>query len=46
MRCDTPSFSLANYDHIMQYAKKKLRDKVLKDLTDKYHTLQKCIYQI
>jgi len=46
MRCDTPSFSLANYDHIMQYAKKKLRDKVLKDLTDKYYTSQKHIYQI
>src|ERR1043165_8911606 len=30
----------------MQCAEKKPRDKVLKDLTDKYCTLQKCIYQI
>ncbi|GET00300.1 hypothetical protein GLOIN_2v1868526 [Rhizophagus clarus] len=41
MRCDAPPFSPANYDHIMQCAEKKPRDKVLKDLTDKYHTSQK-----
>ncbi|CAB4460488.1 unnamed protein product [Rhizophagus irregularis] len=46
MRCDAPSFSPADYDHIMQCAEKKPRDKVLKDLTDKYRTSQKCIYQI
>src|SRR5438552_15014042 len=46
MRCDAPSFSSADYDHIMQCAEKKPRDKVLKDLTDKYHTSQKRIYQI
>jgi hypothetical protein len=46
MRCDAPSFSLADYDHIMQCAERKPRDKVLKDLTDKYHTSQKRIYQI
>ncbi|GBB94352.1 hypothetical protein RclHR1_02340009 [Rhizophagus clarus] len=46
MRCDAPPFSPANYDHIMQCAEKKPRDKVLKDLTDKYHTSQKRIYQI
>ncbi|RGB22205.1 hypothetical protein C1646_678008 [Rhizophagus diaphanus] len=46
MRCDAPPFSPADYDHIMQCAEKKPRDKVLKDLTDKYHTSQKCIYQI
>src|SRR5581483_1080951 len=46
MRCDVPSFSPADYDHIMQCAEKKPRDKVLKDLTDKYQTSQKCIYQI
>ena len=34
MRCDAPSFSPADYDHIMQCAEKKPRDKVLKDLTD------------
>ena len=28
MRCDAPSFSPADYDHIMQYAEKKPRDKV------------------
>ena len=46
MRCDAPPFSPADYDHIMQCAEKKPRDKVLKDLTDKYHTSQKRIYQI
>ena len=46
MRCDAPSFSPADYDYIMQCAEKKPRNKVLKDLTDKYHTSQKCIYQI
>jgi hypothetical protein len=46
MRCDAPSFSPADYDHIMQCAEKKPRDKVLKDLTDKYRTSQKRIYQI
>src|SRR5437764_12370501 len=46
MRCDTPSFSPADYDHIMQCAEKKPRDKDLKDLTDKYRTSQKRIYQI
>src|SRR3954464_1825032 len=46
MRCDVPSFSPADYDHIMQCAEKKPRDKVLKDLTDKYSTSQKRIYQI
>ncbi len=46
MRYDTPSFSPANYDHIMQYAEKKSKDKVLKNLTDKYHTSRKRIYQI
>ncbi len=46
IRCDIPPFSPADYDHIIQYVEKKSRDKVLKDLTDKYHTLQKCIYQI
>jgi len=46
MRCDTPHFSPADYDHIMQCAEKKPRDKVLKDLTDKYQTSQKRIYQI
>ena len=46
MRCDAPPFSPANYDHIMQCAEKKPRDKVLKDLTDKYRTSQKRIYQI
>src|SRR5881392_1314461 len=45
MRCDAPSFP-ADYDHIMQCAEKKPRDKVLKDLTDKYSTSQKRIYQI
>jgi len=46
MRCDAPHFSPADYDHIMQCAEKKPRDKVLKDLTDKYRTSQKRIYQI
>src|ERR1044071_3147318 len=46
MRCNAPPFSPADYDHIMQCAEKKPRDKVLKDLTDKYHTSQKRIYQI
>ena len=46
MRCEAPSFSPADYDHIMQCAEKKPRDKVLKDLTDKYRTSQKRIYQI
>ncbi|RGB22514.1 hypothetical protein C1646_775961 [Rhizophagus diaphanus] len=46
MRCDAPPFSPADYDHIMQCAEKKLRDKILKDLTDKYRTSQKRIYQI
>ncbi|GBB85744.1 hypothetical protein RclHR1_01220040 [Rhizophagus clarus] len=46
MRCDALSFSPADYDHIMQCAEKKPRDKVLKDLTDKYQTSQKRIYQI
>ena len=46
MRCDAPSFSPADYHHIMQYAEKKPRAKVLKDLTAKYHTSQKRIYQI
>src|SRR4051794_3216005 len=46
MRCDAPSFSPVDYDHIMQCAEKKPRDKVLKDLTDKYRTSQKRIYQI
>ena len=46
MRCDTPSFSPADYDHIMQCAEKKPKDKVLKDFTDKYRTSQKRIYQI
>ena len=46
MRCDASSFLPADYDHIMQCAEKKLRDKVLKDLTDKYRTSQKRIYQI
>src|SRR5436190_22496846 len=46
MRCDAPFFSPADYDHIMQCAEKKPRDKVLKDLTDKYSTSQKRIYQI
>ncbi|CAG8760160.1 uncharacterized protein OCT59_000800 [Rhizophagus irregularis] len=41
-----PPFSPADYDHIMQCAEKKPRDKVLKDLTDKYCTSQKRIYQI
>ena len=40
MRCDAPPFSPADYDHIMQCAEKKPRDKVLKDLTDKYSTSQ------
>src|SRR2546430_7492982 len=46
MKCDAPPFSPADYYHIMQCAEKKPRDKVLKDLTDKYRTSQKCIYQI
>ena len=46
MRCDASPFSPADYDHIMQCAEKKPRDKVLKDLTDKYRTSQKRIYQI
>src|SRR3954454_25033543 len=46
MRCDAPPFLPADYDHIMQCAEKKPRDKVLKDLTDKYRTSQKRIYQI
>ncbi|GES97971.1 hypothetical protein GLOIN_2v1765586 [Rhizophagus clarus] len=46
MRCDAPPFSPADYDHIMQCAEKKPRDKVLKDLTDKYHISQQHIYQI
>ena len=46
MRCDASPFSPANYDHIMQCAEKKPRDKVLKDLTDKYRISQKRIYQI
>ncbi|GBB96934.1 hypothetical protein RclHR1_28790005 [Rhizophagus clarus] len=41
MRCDAPPFSPADYDYIMQCAEKKPRDKVLKDLTDKYRTSQK-----
>ena len=40
MRCDAPPFLPADYDHIMQCAEKKPRDKVLKDLTDKYRTSQ------
>ena len=40
MRCDAPPFSSADYNHIMQCAEKKPRDKVLKDLTDKYRTSQ------
>jgi len=46
MRCDAPPFSLTDYNFIMQCAEKKLRDEVLKDLTDKYYTSQKHIYQI
>ena len=46
MRYDTSPFSLTDYDYIMQYAEKRPRDEVLKDLTDKYHTSQKRIYQI
>ena len=46
MRCDASPFSPADYDHIMQCAEKKPRDKVLKDLTDKYRISQKRIYQI
>ncbi|PKY33089.1 hypothetical protein RhiirB3_451737 [Rhizophagus irregularis] len=46
MRCESPPFSPADYDHIMQCAEKKPRDKVLKDLTNKYRTSQKRIYQI
>ncbi|RGB34151.1 hypothetical protein C1646_668792 [Rhizophagus diaphanus] len=46
MKCNTPSFSPADYDYIMQYAEKSPRTKVLKELTDKYHTSQKQIYQI
>src|SRR4051812_31253563 len=46
MRCDAPSFSSADYDHIMQCAEKKPRDEVLKDLSDKYRTSSKRIYQI
>src|SRR4051794_10500300 len=46
MRYDAPSFSSADYDHIMQCAEKKPRDKVLKDLSDKYRTSRKRIYQI
>ena len=46
MRCDAPSFSPTDYNFIMQYAEKKPRDEVLKDLTDKYRTSQKRIYQI
>ena len=34
MRCDAPPFSPADYDHIMQCAEKKPRDKVLKNLTE------------
>src|SRR5436190_21039607 len=46
MRCNAPPFSPADYDHIIQCAEKKPKDKVLKDLTDKYLTSQKRIYQI
>ena len=46
MRCDAPSFSPTDYNFIMQCAEKKPRDEVLKDLTDKYRTSQKRIYQI
>src|SRR6266542_2053136 len=46
MRYDAPPFSPADYDHIMQCAEKKPRNKVLKDLTDKYCISQKHIYQI
>ena len=46
MRCNVPSFSPADYNHIMQCAEKKPKDKVLKDLIDKYHISQKRIYQI
>jgi hypothetical protein len=46
MRCDAPPFSSTDYNYIMQCAEKKPRDKVLKDLTDKYRISQKRIYQI
>jgi hypothetical protein len=46
MRCDAPLFLPADYDYIIQCAEKKPRDKVLRDLTNKYRTSQKRIYQI
>jgi hypothetical protein len=46
MRCDAHFFSPTDYNFIIQCAEKKPRDKVLKDLTDKYRISQKRIYQI
>jgi hypothetical protein len=46
MRSDAPLFSDSDYDFIMQRRNEKLRHKVLKDLTEKYGTSTKRIYQI
>jgi hypothetical protein len=46
MRCDAPSFSLADYNFIMQCRDERPRSKVLNKLKEKYSTSQKRIYQI
>src|SRR5688572_9392633 len=46
MRSDAPLFTDLDYDFIMQYRDKRPRHKVLKDLTEKYGTSTKRIYQI
>ncbi|GES93737.1 hypothetical protein GLOIN_2v1868526 [Rhizophagus clarus] len=46
MRCDVPSFSLTDYDFIMQRRDYRPKSKVLNELKEKYNTSQKRIYQI
>ncbi|CAB4420026.1 unnamed protein product [Rhizophagus irregularis] len=46
MRCDAPIFTDADYDFIMQRRDERPRYQVLKDLSEKYGTSTKRIYQI
>ena len=46
MRSDAPLFTDSDYNFIMQHRDERSRHKVLKDLTEKYGTLTKRIYQI
>ncbi|CAG8644795.1 1214_t:CDS:2, partial [Diversispora eburnea] len=46
MKCDAPSFTPTDYNYIMQCQDIKPRYKILNDLTDKYKTSTKRIYQI